>query len=357
MNELAQRVRQLSVDLWGEGRDVQIEGDDPKLSGALHKLEKFAAYEFPLLITGESGVGKELFAKAFYLLSSRRGHPFTSVNCPQYQDGNLTVSELFGHKKGSFTGAASDHKGLFESADGGMVFLDEIGDLHIRAQVMLLRFLAEGEFFAVGSTERRAVNVRVIAATNLDLLDLVAEGKFRLDLFYRLRYFRLRVPPVRERGSDWKCLCNTFLRELNQRHGVEKHFSAESYAVLQNYSWPGNIREIKSIVTIAFSASSGNSIEPTDFLEELEGEKVNGGNQLSVDDCYRRMLEGGESFWQVVHDPFMDRELNRSQVKKVVCQGLAESKNSYKVLLKFFRIPEDQYLKFMDFLRHHRLKP
>src|SRR5687767_10010225 len=102
MNELTQRVRHLSVEAWGEGKEVQIEGDDPKLTGALHKLEKFAAYEFPLLLTGESGVGKELFAKAFYLLSSRRGHPFISVNCPQYQDGNLTVSELFGHKKGRF---------------------------------------------------------------------------------------------------------------------------------------------------------------------------------------------------------------------------------------------------------------
>src|SRR5947207_12589300 len=136
MNELSARVKKLSVETWGPGKEVAIVGNDPKLLLALQKLEKFARYDFPLLITGESGVGKELFAKACYLFSNRSAKPYLSVNCPQYQDGNLTVSELFGHKKGSFTGAAADHKGLFEAADGGIVFLDEIGDLHIKAQVM-----------------------------------------------------------------------------------------------------------------------------------------------------------------------------------------------------------------------------
>ena len=141
-----------------------------------------------MLIAGESGAGKELVAKACYLLSPRRELPFVSVNCPQYQDGNLTVSELFGHKKGSFTGAVCDRRGLFETADSGVIFLDEIADLPIGAQVMLLRALAEGEFRPVGGSDTQSVNVRVIAATNRPLKEMIVANEFRNDLYFRLAY-------------------------------------------------------------------------------------------------------------------------------------------------------------------------
>ena len=357
MNTLSRRIQELSLETWGSGRELVIEGDHPGLTAVLEKLERFARYEFPLLITGESGVGKELFARGFYLLSSRRGQSFLSVNCPQYQDGNLTVSELFGHLKGSFTGAVKDHQGIFESANGGMVFLDEIGDLHPQAQVILLRFLAEKEFTPVGSNQTRKADVRVVAATNLDLLEQVAAGKFRLDLYYRLRYFRLRIPALRERGDDWKELACHYLAQLNDEHGVQKRFSKESFETLQRYHWPGNIRELKSIVTLGFSASQGDVIQPNDILDDLESHSHNGSPQEDMAEYFRRMLEEGECFWKVVYDPFMNRELNRRQVKSIVRMGLKESRNSYRGVLKVFRIPEEQYLKFMDFLRHHDLKP
>src|SRR5207244_9960368 len=164
-----------------------------------------------ILITGESGVGKEFFAKACYLLGDRTYAPFVVVNCPQYGDANLTVSELFGHVKGSFTGAMSDHQGLFEVADGGVVFLDEVGDLHPNAQTMLLRALAEKEVKPIGSTKTYSVNVRVIAATNRLLRDMIAVGQFRQDLYFRLRYFPLDVPPLREREEDWRLLISFFV--------------------------------------------------------------------------------------------------------------------------------------------------
>lgn len=277
-----------------------------------------------------------------------------SVNCPQYLEGNLTVSELFGHKRGSFTGASADRKGCFETADGGVIFLDEIGDLHMSAQLMLLRALAQGEFQPLGSETTKKVNVRVVAATNRPLSQLRVGSEFRNDLFFRLRYFLLTVPPLRERDEDWLLLLEHTLRRLYANYGVCKRFSQESLSLLGRYNWPGNVRELVSLTTTGYALADGEVIEPHDFVSHLtEDGRARADDRL--EELYHRIVVDGESFWSVVYGPFMERDLNRSQVKALVSRALLEG-GTYRNLLDIFHLASDDYQRFMDFLRHHQLK-
>ena len=357
MGVVAREIRDASVKKWGADRAVELLGASPRLQDCLQKLKKFARFNQAILITGESGVGKELFAKACYLMGNRTDEPFVSVNCPQYSDGNITVSELFGHLRGSFTGAHADHTGLFETANGGVIFLDEVGDLPPNAQTLLLRALAENEVKPLGSNQTRTVNVRVIAATNRDLRVMIKNRDFREDLYFRLRYFPLDVPPLRDRGDDWKLLIQFFVGKLNAEYGLNKALSAISFRFLEGYPWPGNIRELKSIATIGYSMAESKYIEPDDFVSELQQADWKAPSVAIENELFAQMVESGQSFWDVVQEPFLDREINRFQVREVVSQGLLKAMGSYRRLGLLFNIPPDQYQKFMDFLRHHRLKP
>lgn len=354
LSPTATRIFERSLASWGGARQVEIVGRSPKLVELLATLEKIASFNEPVLITGETGTGKEGLAQALYLLGNRLRFPMVSVNCPQYLEGNLTVSELFGHKRGSFTGASADRKGCFETADGGVIFLDEIGDLHMSAQLMLLRALAQGEFQPLGSETTKSVNVRVVAATNRPLNELRVGSEFRNDLFFRLRYFLLTVPPLRERGDDWLLLLDHTLQRLHANYGVCKRFSPESLKLLGRYNWPGNVRELVSLTTTGYALADGEIIEPHDFVTHLtEDGAVRSDDRL--EEMYRRIVVDGESFWSVVYGPFMERDLNRSQVKSVVSRALLEG-GSYRNLLDIFHLGSDDYQRFMDFLRHHQLK-
>ncbi len=354
LSQSALRIRRQSQEIWGGDRLVEIVGRSSPIEKLLGKLEKLARYHEPVLILGESGVGKESLAQALYLLGQRARKPFVSVNCPQFQEGNLTVSELFGHKKGTFTGAVADRKGCFEIADQGVIFLDEIGDLHMSAQLMLLRALSTGQFQPLGSNDSRTVNVRVVAATNCPLNKLASGGQFRRDLLFRLRNFQLDIPPLRERGDDWRLLLEHFLRLLQQRYGVAKRFSATSLKLLEGYAWPGNVRELKSLTTTGYALCDGDVVEPQDFIDCLEPTGCT-TNHLEVLFDHLRSRQG--SFWELVQEPYLDRDLNRREVQELIARGLAMSQGSYRRLLQLWRIPTSQYQKFMDFLRHHRLKP
>jgi transcriptional regulator with GAF, ATPase, and Fis domain len=355
LTDVAVQILAKSLEKWGPKQSVDIVGVSSKMRDTLDKVQKFAKFNQTILITGESGVGKELFAKACHLMSARINAPFVVVNCPQYGEGNVTVSELFGHVKGSFTGAVADHKGLFDSAESGAVFLDEVGDLPPSAQTMLLRALAEKEVKPLGSNKTYSVDVRVIAATNRPLRDMIASGHFRQDLYFRLRYFPLDIPALRERDEDWKLLISYFVEKLNQEYSLKKAFSPTSIKFLERYPWPGNVRELRSIVTIGFSMAESKYIEPDHFVSELRQANLAGPN-TGKSELFENMVEHGRSFWDVVHEPFLDRDLNRAQVREIISQGLLAARGSYRRMSVLFNIRPDHYQKFMDFLRHHRLK-
>ncbi|HET8708198.1 MAG TPA: sigma-54 dependent transcriptional regulator, partial [Pseudomonadales bacterium] len=224
------------------------------------KITKVAPTEATVLIRGESGTGKELVARALHEQSHRKSGPMISVNCAAIPD-SLIESELFGHEKGAFTGAANMRKGLVEAADGGTLFLDEIGELPLEAQARLLRLMQEKEVRRVGSTQARRINVRLVAATHRDLKQLSKEGRFREDLYYRLHVLELRLPPLRERGEDVVELANYLLQRSGERMGRPNvRFTAEALDAIRSYSWPGNVRELENSVERAVILSDGETV-------------------------------------------------------------------------------------------------
>jgi DNA-binding NtrC family response regulator len=217
--------------------------------------------DISVLVTGESGTGKEIVAKAIHAASTRAGKPLVTVNCGAIPEG-IMESELFGHERGSFTGAAGERKGYFELADQGTIFLDEIGELPLSAQVKFLRVLENGEFLRVGSSLPRRVNVRVIAATNKDLENEVRTGRFRADLFFRLRSVNIVVPPLRSRPEDVPVLVEHFAREIGERQGIPfAGIAPEALQVLQTYFWPGNVRELRNVVESLLVLEKGRYID------------------------------------------------------------------------------------------------
>jgi DNA-binding NtrC family response regulator len=351
----ARRIRSRSIEVSGENQAVELIGLSPTFVEVLIKLEKVARYEEPVLVTGESGVGKEPFARTLHLLGHPKG-PYVPVSCPQYQEGSLTVSELFGHVKGSFTGATSDHRGAFEQAHGGVIFLDEIGDLPPGAQAMLLRTLSTGEFRPLGGNTSRSARARVVSATNRPLNHLVMTGGFRYDLFFRLRHFHLAIPPLRQRGDDWRLILEHCLQRLQRQYGVAKHFSSEALAMLAEYDWPGNLRQLIGLVTTGYAMADGTSIELRDvesLLERSDGSLSSDGG----DSRYNRVVDDRDNFWEVVYQPFLNRDLNRGQARAFIRRGLAASQGSYRRLVELLHLPRSDYQRFMDFLRHHDLKP
>jgi two-component system response regulator HydG len=224
-----------------------------------------------VLVTGESGTGKELVARALHARSPRKGHPFVALNCGALTE-TLLESELFGHVKGAFTGAQRDQKGLFDAADGGTIFLDEIGDIPLATQVRLLRVLQEGEIKRVGSADSVKVDVRVIAATHRDLPKLVKGGKFREDLFYRLNVINIPLPALRERVEDIPLLAHHFLRRYAERLGKKvRALSPEAIELLCGYRFPGNVRELENAVERAVVLCRGESITPADLPPAVTG--------------------------------------------------------------------------------------
>jgi DNA-binding NtrC family response regulator len=240
-------------------------GTSAVLQVARAALRKFAPVELPVLVTGETGTGKELAAQALHALSPRHARPFLAVNCGAIPAA-LVQSELFGHERGAFTGAATRRLGLFETASGGTVFLDEIGDLPLDAQTNLLRVLQEGTIERVGSNHPLAVDVRVVAATHVDLEQAVERGQFRRDLFYRLNVLRLPMPALRDRGSDILLLAEHFLASFRRRHVTRaRGFTTEAAQALLRFNWPGNVRELLNRVQRAAIVSEAELINVADL--------------------------------------------------------------------------------------------
>lgn len=245
-----------------------IIGKSPKLLEVLTMIRKVADYTSTVLLLGESGTGKELMAQALHCESIRRAGPFVPVNCGAIPE-QLMESELFGHVRGAFTDAMRDKRGLVEEADGGTLFLDEIGELPLALQVKLLRFLQEGEIRRVGETRDVKVDVRVVAATSRDLVDMVKEGVFREDLYYRLNVLQTTIPPLRERKDDIPLLVEYFLAKNSHRLARTMTLAPETLRKLMDYHWPGNIRELENTIERAMVLSDTDRIEPDSLPERL----------------------------------------------------------------------------------------
>ena len=243
------KPQRITPDLLQEvKRRFGIVGNSPAINGALAKAIQVAPTDLTVLLQGESGVGKEVFARLIHNLSKRRHKPYVAVNCAAIPEGTMD-SELFGHEKGAFTGAVESRKGYFEYADGGTIFLDEVSEMPFETQAKLLRVLETGEFMRVGSSQTRRTDVRVIAASNKDLEKLVDQGKFREDLYYRLSVVPIRIPPLRERGEDIILLFRKFAGDFADKYGIEPlELTPDAEEFLLQYPWPGNVRQLKHLV-------------------------------------------------------------------------------------------------------------
>lgn len=242
--------------------DSRLLGSSPAVRELKDKIQKLARSQAPVYISGESGTGKELVARLIHELGPRADRPFVPVNCGAIPS-ELMESEFFGHKKGSFTGAGEDKQGLFQAANEGTLFLDEVADLPLAMQVKLLRAIQEKSVRAVGSLKEVQVNVRIVSATHRDLAVEVAAGRFRQDLFYRINVIQIKVPPLRERGSDVLFLAQAFLQRLSHDWGISQPTLSEAAkAALQAYSFPGNVRELQNILERAITLCDGKTIQP-----------------------------------------------------------------------------------------------
>lgn len=270
--ELAQQNKELKEKLLNKNNSLEMIGKSSELNRVRTMIEKAAPTKANVLITGESGVGKELVANAIHKQSSRASAPFVIVHCAALSE-SLLESELFGFEKGAFTGAEAQHKGRFELANGGTIFLDEIGEINQATQVKLLRVLQEKTFERVGGEKTISVDVRIVAATNRNLEDEVKAGRFREDLYYRLNVVRIEMPSLRERKDDIPLLMHSFLREFNIENEKNiKGFDNRSKSALIKYNWPGNIRELKNCIESAVVMCTGDEIKIEDLPSSIRAQ-------------------------------------------------------------------------------------
>jgi two-component system, NtrC family, response regulator HydG len=263
-------LKQQLEDLQAKG---QMIGGSPAFRRMITLVEQIADSSATVLIQGESGTGKELVARTIHERSGRRAGPFVAVNCAALPE-TLLESELFGYEKGAFTGAAGRKEGRFELASGGTLFLDEVADLSLVTQPKILRVLQEGEFERLGGTRTLQVDVRIVAATNQDLADMVKEKRFREDLYYRLNVITIRVPPLRERHEDIRLLAQYYLRIYGAKNGrTLEGFSAEAVDRLESYAWPGNVRELENLVERSVILARKDRIDAEDLPDEIMGVK------------------------------------------------------------------------------------
>jgi two-component system NtrC family response regulator len=349
------------------------------------EIERVARSDAKVLITGESGAGKEVVARAINSASPRAAQPFVPVNCAGIPE-TLLESELFGHVKGSFTGAYRDKPGKLEMSDNGTIFLDEIGEMTLRMQGLLLRFLETGEIQKVGAERVAKVsNVRVMTATNRNLRELIAQGLFREDLFYRINVIHIVVPPLRERREDIPLLIDHFLRRFTQRlehhggapgsshsngngsgngsgngyHTTVRDISPEAMAALCEYNWPGNVRQVENVIERVVVTARHEIVQisdlPPDVRSTAQSQPRPGHERRRTvaDDLFRKLIEERESFWTAVYPLYMNREITKANMRDLVHKGLAEARGNYKIVLRLFNMENGDYKRFLNFLRKH----
>jgi len=338
---------------------AELIGESPAISEAREEIARVARSDAKVLITGESGVGKELVARAIHSQSNRATYPFVAVNCAGLPE-TLLESELFGHAKGSFTGAYRDKPGKLEIADRGTVLLDEVGEMTMRMQSLLLRFLETGELQKVGAERAgRNVNVRVIAATNRRLDEMIERGLFREDLFYRLNVIHIIVPPLRDRKEDIPLLVEQFLEQFAGNGYIVRAIAPDAMAALANGSWPGNVRELQNVVERLVVTGRRDVVRLEDLPPDIrEPQRIASGpgrerRPTVSDDLYKRLIQQGESFWTAVYPLYMQREITRGNVREIVGRGLQDARGNYKIVARLFNMGPEDYKRFLNFLRKH----
>jgi two-component system, NtrC family, response regulator HydG len=340
---------------------TKLVGASPAIVTLQEEIFYAARCDAKVLITGESGAGKEIVARLIHASSPRSRSALVTVNCAALSE-TLLETELFGHVRGSFTGAYRDRLGAFEQAHRGTVFMDEVGETSPRMQGLLLRFLETGEIQRVGSDQiQNRVDVRVIAATNRVLLESVANKTFREDLYYRLNVIHLRVPPLRERLEDIPVILKFFLDQFSRQYQVElPTLSQEAMQTLSDHPWPGNVRELKNVVERLVvrnkTGEIGRDDLPLEVLRSAPAAQVVSTpvTRPAADVLFERLVNGGESFWSCVYAPFMARDLTRDDLRAVVRKGLERTSGNYKVMVELFNMQADDYKRFLGFLRKYQ---
>ena len=340
-------------------------GESPVIEALHADLQSAARTHAKVLITGETGSGKEVVARMIHALSSRSRQPFMAVNCSGIPE-TLLASELFGHARGSFTGAYRDKIGLIRQADRGTLFLDELGEMSLAMQAMLLRFSETGEIQTVGvDAPAGRSDVRLITATNRDLRAQIAAGEFREDLYYRLNVIHIRIPPLRERGRDVLLLFRHFLHRASEAHRLPPpDLTSEAEEAVLAYQWPGNVRELRNVTERIALRDSNRAITPADLPAEIRGgaavtmvvpgaapvETVEPPLSQGIAHHLWEQLMTGADFWEVVQKPFRAHEVTRAQLAALIDRGLQETRGSYRALVRLFNLPSSDYKRFHAFL-------
>jgi transcriptional regulator with PAS, ATPase and Fis domain len=323
----------------------------------LERCRRFARSPATILIIGETGVGKELVASLIHASSDRAHQPFVTVNCAGLPE-TLLESELFGHVKGSFTGAYRDKAGKFELAHKGTLFLDEVGEMTLRMQGLVLRALDGGEIQKVGAdypTSR--VDCRIISATNRPLMDMARLGTFREDLFYRLNVISVRVPPLRERLDDIPPLAEYFLRKYTSSE--HRQFTPDAIAALQSFPWPGNVRQLQNVVQRLAITGGDGPITAADLPSDIPRQipvvaaAPRERRRAVADVLYERLTEG-MTFWTAVYTPYVEHEITRGDLRSLIERGLKQCGGNYRLLTGLFNMPLSDYRRFLNFLRKEK---
>ncbi len=315
---------------------------------------RVASGNVKVLLTGESGVGKEVIATYIHQCSPRAAQAFVPVNCAGLSEP-LLETELFGHLKGSFTDAYRDKVGRLQLAHQGTIFLDEIGEMGLRMQAMLLRFLENGEIQPIGAQQIKAqVDVRLIAATNRLLPELVERGTFRADLLYRINVVHIEIPPLRSRPEDVEPLVARFL----ERGHRALRFAPAAMEALERHRWPGNVRELQNVVERLTWTSPGDVVELQDLPPRIRDTSLPAGpaeprRRHLADDLFAGLCERRLAFWDDVHALFLSRDLTRQDIRELVRRGLAATRGSYRAMLARFGLPEQDYKRLLNFLQAH----
>jgi DNA-binding NtrC family response regulator len=337
-------------------------GVSAAIRGVEEEIEYASRSGAKVLITGESGVGKEVVARLIHDRGARRTAPLVTINCAGIPD-SLMESELFGHVKGSFTDAHRDKAGYLERAHGGTIFMDEIGEMSLRMQALLLRFLETGEIQRVGSDRRiPALDVRVVAATHRRLINLVSEKTFREDLYYRLNVIHIEVPPLRDRREDVVILLRYFLQSFAETHRVPvAEVTPAAMTLLTQYHWPGNVRELRNVAERLVLRCMGRidvDALPKEIVKDRVASAAPSTTAAAVvaksQQLYDRIVSNGGSFWSVAYEPFMARDLTRQDVRELIRLGLEHTRGNYKLLVTTFNMRHEEYKKFLNFLRKYQ---